>query len=684
MRIDSAQALAAMQLKSRNVNIQSNPALDRLSPGDVIDAEVVATDKNSMALKLADGSVVVAARELPIPVAQGDIIKLTVTGRQGNQLLAQLTDIPAALLEKGDLPTMLKSLGLEPNAKNTEILQQFLKSGVVPTKSEINNVSDMLSAYKSLTPEKAVFMLNNKIPVNSSNIAMLDQFLAHQNSIGSKLDKLISLLSQDGDGNPEAALRSPLPGPGQSAGQGAPIPAQQTAQVPGQPAAQGSQPGQPASVIPGQQAIIGTPPGQQVPANPAAVLADAADATSTVGQQPTASGQAAPQTAAQQTGVMPGTQPAVPGQPVPTAVPSELPTSPVQNAQTLAALGAMLGDEDFVSLEPKQLQQMQGQQAQPQTQGTAANPSAAQQTAQGQPQAAAAQSMAAGQQAAQAETGGSIPQGQPSPQAAAQLVVPGAAQTQYGQAAIVSDAAAATGRDAPSPAAQAQATASQTAHPAQNTAVPVNVSTSSDLKSMVESLFRQIEHDRAKFLPKEIAASRLNRQINEVLAAVNEHLPEMSSTQRMAVTQIVNEIDQSMKFINQLSNTTSVIQIPILINDQKSTAELYVFQEGKKSGKKIDPRNATMFVSLATVNLNRIDAYVRIIGNNVECDIRADGEETVQFVAANALHLSNLLEANGYRLSRVTFSESEEDQTMLDAREERRQDFRKFGFDVTI
>jgi len=195
------------------------------------------------------------------------------------------------------------------------------------------------------------------------------------------------------------------------------------------------------------------------------------------------------------------------------------------------------------------------------------------------------------------------------------------------------------GRADPAPAPAAQ---TQPRHPA-----------APQLTETLNALFRKVAPDRQRILPRELDAPRLTREIGRLVSDVLETARSLPEVQRSEVVQVARDIVSSLRFAEQLNQCTAFAQLPVQIGKEKTTAQLYVFNDSKNTKKKIDPQNATMFVSLATANLGQVEGFVKVIGKNVEADFSLADEATSRRFRAALPELSGLLEAQGFRLARV-------------------------------
>ncbi|MBZ4646811.1 MAG: hypothetical protein JG777_2300, partial [Clostridia bacterium] len=157
----------------------------------------------------------------------------------------------------------------------------------------------------------------------------------------------------------------------------------------------------------------------------------------------------------------------------------------------------------------------------------------------------------------------------------------------------------------------------------------------------------------------------------------------LNASEKNDILDTVNDIEESIHFLHHLNKFTAFVQIPVNINDYNTTAELYVFKD-TRGKKKIDPSNATIFLSLATANLGQIEAFISIINKNVECNFQMKEKETLSFIKNNITPLYSLLEGHGYKLIKVTYKEVTEKTNIMSVQQHGKQAGKRYSFDIRV
>ncbi|MCL1819569.1 MAG: flagellar hook-length control protein FliK [Oscillospiraceae bacterium] len=203
------------------------------------------------------------------------------------------------------------------------------------------------------------------------------------------------------------------------------------------------------------------------------------------------------------------------------------------------------------------------------------------------------------------------------------------------------------------------------------------------VEQKIISLFKKVDPKNPHKLPNELNARELARELDEVIETVRQKLPELEPSRREALAKAVNELEQSVKFLDNMNRFTPIVNIPLQWGGERTTAELYVFNDSK-GGKKIDPQNATVFISLMTANTGRVETMIKVIGKSVECDFSVDSPDAVDLVRGEMHILYKLLDLQGYKLARTSAQVAEKTADILDVSKAREQQMSRYFFDRTV
>ncbi|MCL2083138.1 MAG: hypothetical protein FWH04_07885 [Oscillospiraceae bacterium] len=567
---------------------------EALSRGDIFRAEVTGYKDGLLMLMSQSGRQFTALPEGDRVYRPGQMLEFEVTGRGSN-------DMPRVSVTRDigfKAASFLSSMRAPDNAAAQALAQELISQRAEASPKQFASLVKALAQNPSLTPDKAVFLFRREIPITQANIAQYDALSQAENRMGTLLNRLLSALESNPSGRPQ---------PQQSV-QSAQQPPTQTQQAMPQQAAL-QQPGQQQPM----QSRPAVPPQYPMPQN------QSAQPQQLIQHQPVQSTVTQPQQSMQSAQQQPTqTQPAMPQQAMPQQAALQQPGQPLPMQPQQP---------------PEYPQYPQHLQHQPR-QGIQSQPSQ-QQPTQTQP---AMPQQAMPQQAAPQQPGQPLPMQPQQPPEYPQTQPQQAVQQQHLQQYRLP-----------------MQTQQQPTHQPQPVQQPVIPPEQQSAAQAIQTLFRKISPERQRILPWEISGPKLTREIGEILSRALEQARFMPPAQRDSVHQASREIVDTLRFTHQMNQCSSFLQIPLQIGQEKTMAQLYVFNDSKKK-KKIDPKNATMFLSLLTIFLGRVEGFVTVIGSNVECDFSLSNEDVVRHFRKKSTGLAELLEAKGYRLARMSSS----------------------------
>ena len=137
--------------------------------------------------------------------------------------------------------------------------------------------------------------------------------------------------------------------------------------------------------------------------------------------------------------------------------------------------------------------------------------------------------------------------------------------------------------------------------------------------------------------------------------------------EKAMLLQKIDAIENSISLINNMNNQHVFYHIPIQMNDSRSNAELYIMKRGKKN-RKINPDDATLFLSLNSINIGRIESLIHIANRkSITLHVRAKNERILNLFKTEYRVIHSALEAKGYKLSRVSYQVLEDKITAANA-----------------
>lgn len=145
---------------------------------------------------------------------------------------------------------------------------------------------------------------------------------------------------------------------------------------------------------------------------------------------------------------------------------------------------------------------------------------------------------------------------------------------------------------------------------------------------------------------------------------------------------ILSDIKNNLDFSRNLNNI-NYIQIPLLINENKTTADIYVFS-GKKRSKTINPENASILIALDLKDLGHIESLIGVSKRNVNVTFKVEKDEFKQLIISNGEGLKNALEARGYALNPIQVIDMHERFNLLELEEMTATPINKMHLDIKV
>ncbi|MCL2748193.1 MAG: flagellar hook-length control protein FliK [Oscillospiraceae bacterium] len=606
--------------------------------GDEIQAEVSVSDDGRLTLKTADGSILNARSERPLALFAGEILRLVVTGKKDGVLLVTLGEENATPHE------VLRRLGEPATPRHLQMATEILKSSLPPSPAVWEKLAHALQYFQELTPDQAVFMLEHHVPINKQNIQLLGRMSGEEYKLGQMLARLVDLLVQEA---PSGATTETV-APGAAALGGG---------MPGIDAAPGTTVEVRAAVSDAAETRAATPGTVATPGEATPGTADVRAATTPGATAPETV--TTPETITADTRAAADTRTAAPGD-----VADVRATTPgAATTDTAAAAPGAAADVRAATTGATDNRVTVPETGVP---GPAAPGAAAVRTA--APEAAPTTAATPG---AVADVRAAVP----GDVADVRATTPGAADVRAAVPGAATDNRAAGLGTAPGTATATTDTAAARPGAAANrTAAPAPQAMEA-LRVKISDLFLRIRPDHG-LAPEEINADKLHRELAETLRAIAGQAETLPAERRDAILSLLKDIASDARFSPLLDRFATVVQWPLSVGGHKAEGELYVFRDKNKKTR-IDPRNATLFLSLTTARLGCVEVFVRVIGNQVECDFKLAEKEGVVATQGQADTLRGLLESQGYRLARSSFAKKEKPAANLPEIRLQRDDFDK-------
>ncbi|MCL2003124.1 MAG: flagellar hook-length control protein FliK [Oscillospiraceae bacterium] len=599
----------------------------QLAEGDMVEAEVTeAKPDGQLTLKLPNGRHLLADVLADRVFVPGQRVTLAVTEVRGGVPMVEIAGEGQSSAE-----TYLKAMGAPRNEGTMALAREALIQQAPFTPKQFAALAKTVASFEGLEPEQAVFMTRHNIPINRETVARYQAVTQPQAQLGALLQKLSGLLPPNPSPRPALAGEPAVPRP-------AP-PAPQTAQTQLPQQTQQPQQQQPQQIQQQQTQQI------QQPASPVQHTVPAEPDAPSLRPPPS---QPAPPTA--QTQLPQQTQqPQQPQQIQQPAAPVQHTAPAEPDAPTLRPPPPVGDSAPAVPVRESAAPPPTPSQPMPQTVQTAQTA----QTQQPQPTQQIQQPQPASPPVGDNAPAAPVREGAPPPTLSQPVPSQPAPQTAPTAPTVPTVPMVQTVQTPQTPQAPQTVQTPQTAQMQQPQDVPLRPEQPAPaIRDILDTLFLKISPGRGRELPRELDIPKQTREIGRILTSVLERAASLPEQTRTELLNTARDIVQTLRFTEQISHCASFAQMPVTVNGERTTAQLYVFNDSTEK-KKIDPRNATLFLSLSTAHLGTVEGFVKVIGTGVEADFSLQTEKAAGLFRAGLPDLNELLEARGYRLERV-------------------------------
>lgn len=142
---------------------------------------------------------------------------------------------------------------------------------------------------------------------------------------------------------------------------------------------------------------------------------------------------------------------------------------------------------------------------------------------------------------------------------------------------------------------------------------------------VVGKIFKDvIKLDKKEF--ENLVKDNIKAKLDEMKSMVKTLIEESrsaSSEDYSKVLQSIKEYANDFKVFNSISNQYYLIDVPINLSRDEYACKLLI-KDDRKSGKKIDSKNINLVVSVKTISMGVIDAYLKVKNNNMTVDLKCD------------------------------------------------------------
>lgn len=112
------------------------------------------------------------------------------------------------------------------------------------------------------------------------------------------------------------------------------------------------------------------------------------------------------------------------------------------------------------------------------------------------------------------------------------------------------------------------------------------------------------------------------------------------------------------KLLNTISNEYYYLDLPIRLYEKEYPLK-FIIKDNREKGKKIDSKNVKMVINIATSNLGIVDGYIKVLGNNMNIELKVQ-DKWVKILEKEKEKLLNSLIGLGYNTDIIVTKKLEE------------------------
>lgn len=179
-----------------------------------------------------------------------------------------------------------------------------------------------------------------------------------------------------------------------------------------------------------------------------------------------------------------------------------------------------------------------------------------------------------------------------------------------------------------------------------------------DKGALIKSaLFKDLLTDKfsEKWLlePEEIKdPGKISDHYNKLINNTNDILDSMSNVVKGSdnLTNSINGFRENVQFLQNLNDLTPYVQLPMMLNNQSNTGDLYVYANKKNLLAHKDNISAVLRLDMQALGM--MEVYIRLNNStNVSTDFTFEDEDALKFIELNIDKLNSKLEKLGYNVT---------------------------------
>lgn len=170
-----------------------------------------------------------------------------------------------------------------------------------------------------------------------------------------------------------------------------------------------------------------------------------------------------------------------------------------------------------------------------------------------------------------------------------------------------------------------------------------------EIRDVIEKLFEKASIKADNGIVDDTDVKEKSKALKDIMEFTQKALKNMDNNARESNLPAFKEVDNAFKFFNQVTTYDSILQLPLKINRENTTGELYIMKR-KNGRKRMDTENFTLFLSLKTNSLGLVESFLNATKKRITISFRVEDENLVKLVKDNYKVLYDGLLEKGFTL----------------------------------
>lgn len=153
----------------------------------------------------------------------------------------------------------------------------------------------------------------------------------------------------------------------------------------------------------------------------------------------------------------------------------------------------------------------------------------------------------------------------------------------------------------------------------------------------------------------------LNEQVDKL-----QNLLKSAGKEESSLGKEVSTVKNNIQFMNQINEMYHYVQLPVKMNEEGASGDLYVYK--RKKAKSGEDGKLTALLHLSMPTLGNMDVFLVLENEKLSTRFCMEKEEMIDFIEAHIEQLNERLVKRGYNVQTVvTASTKEEEQSVIEA-----------------